>query len=89
MLAAADQRPAHLDRRQPVDVDVRDQVALEVQRQIGDVLRLAGDVAHAGRGDRDRLLRQHVVHDREVVHGEVPDHVDVVLEQPRFTRTES
>ena len=56
LAAAADQRAAHLHRRQPVHVDVGDQVALEEQRQIGDVLRLAGDVADAGRRDRDRLL---------------------------------
>ena len=41
-----------------------------------------GDVAEAGRRDRHRLRRQHVVHDRQVVHGQVPEHVDVVLEQP-------
>ena len=79
--AAADQRPPHLHRREPVHVDVRDQVVLELQVQVGDVLRLALDVADARRRHRDRLRRQQVVHDRQVVDGEVPQHADVVLEQ--------
>ncbi len=31
--------------------------------------------------DRDRLLSKHVIHDREVVHGKIPQHVDISLEQ--------
>ena len=35
------------------------------------------------------FVGQDVVHDRQVVDGEIPDHADVVLEQARLTRTES
>ena len=82
LAASADQCPPHLDRRQPVHVDMRDQVGGEEHGQIGDVLRLAGEVRQAGRRDRHRLLTgEDVVHDRQVVDGQVPDHVDIVLEE--------
>lgn len=39
------------------------------------------EVADPDRGDRGRFLGQEIIHDRKVVDRQVPDHVDVVLEQ--------
>src|SRR5262249_55984197 len=80
--APPDQGPAHLDRGQPVHVDVGDQVRLEEQGQGRGGRGWAGHVAQAGGRHRLGVWREHVIHDGQVVHGEVPDHVDVVLEEP-------
>jgi len=80
--AAAKERSTHLDRRQPVHVYMSDQGAVEEHRHIRDVLGLAWQVREPGRRDRDRTLRQHEVHDRQIMNGEIPQDVDVVLEQP-------
>ncbi len=34
------------------------------------------------RGDGDGLLRQDEIHDREIVDGQIPEHVDILLKQP-------
>lgn len=84
LVAAADQGAAHLDRRQPIDVDVGDQLAFEEERQIGDVLRLAEHMAHARRRNRHRPFLHNMVQDREIMHREVPDNADIVLEEPQI-----
>ena len=81
LLAAADQDLAHLHRRQPAHVDVRDRARVIEQRDVRQVLGRAREVIDAARRNRDRMLAQQVVEDREVVHGQVRDHVDVALEQ--------
>ena len=81
LVAAADQRVPHLDRRQPVDVEMRDHVAGEIdgdERHVGEVVQ----VAAAGRDHRIRFLDDQVIHDRQVVRGQVPQDADVVLKQP-------
>ena len=81
LLAAAEQDLAHLDRREPAHVDVRDGARIVEQRDVREVLRRAGEMVDAARRDRDRVFAEQVVEDREIVHGEVGDHVDVALEQ--------
>ena len=83
LAAAADQRAPHLDRREPVDVDVRDQAVVEEAGQVRDVLRPARRRAPCRSRDRRRPLRRAGVHDREVVDRQIPEHVDVALEQPQ------
>ncbi len=48
---------------------------------IRQVLRCTGEVIRAARRDGRRMFAQQVVEDREVVHRQVGDHVDVALEQ--------
>ena len=57
------------------------EVVFEEQVQIRDVFRLPGNVTDARCRDRDRLGGQDIVHDRQIVNGEIPDDADVVLEQ--------
>ena len=84
LAAAADQRSPDLHRRQPIDVDMGDQIALEEDVEIGDVFGLAHHMAHAGCRNRDRALRQDEVHDGNVVHREIPHDADVMLEEPEI-----
>jgi hypothetical protein len=60
---------------------VGDQRPLEEEGQVGDILGLTRQMGGPGGRDRDRYRWQDVVQDGEVVHGEIPDDVDVVLEQ--------
>ena len=80
LAAAANQRPPKLDRRQPVHVHVRDGRILEKERQVGHVLRLAADMSSASGRHRAWLDRHHVVHDREIMDRQIPNDVDVGLE---------
>ena len=41
-------------------------------------------MAESGGGDGAGTKGQHVIHDRQVVHREIPQHVDVVLEQAQI-----
>ncbi len=61
-----------------------DQIALEEDVEIGDVFGLALHMAHAGRRNRDRALRQDEVHDGNVVYCEIPHDADVMLEKPEI-----
>src|SRR5579883_796100 len=79
--AAADQRLANFDRREPVDVEVGDQRAVVKGGYVGDVFGGALHMTNAGGRNRDRELGQNVLHDREVMHGQIPDYVYVVLEE--------
>ena len=84
LLVAADQGLADLDRAEPVDVEMGDEsVALELDGDIGDVFESALEVDGAVGRDGHRLLVDDMVHDRKVVGGQVPDDVDVVLEEPQ------
>ena len=72
---------AHLDRAQPVDVEMGQQVVAKIERQIGDILDVVAGVAGAsspglspgpGRGDAAQS-RGHA--------GQVPHDIDVMLKQ--------
>ncbi len=77
---SADQGGANLHRGEPVHVQVGDQVIVELDRDVGQVL-VPAEVGAPHRRDPDRVPVEQVVHDRDVVGGEVPDHVQIVLEQ--------
>src|ERR1043166_5366094 len=79
--AAGDERAADFDGREPVEVEVGDQRVVEAELHVGDVLKARLDVATAGRHQRCGLAPDDVIHDGEVVRGQVPDDVHVVLEQ--------
>src|SRR6266853_96398 len=81
LVLAADERGPDLHGRQPVHVDVGDDVAREIDRDEPHV-GVAVQVASAGRDDRLGPLGNDVVHDRQIVRGQIPDHAHVVLEQP-------
>ena len=82
-LRAADHHLADLGRAEPVDVDVGDGAAGERHRQVAD--------ARLARAERIGTVRRHrlgvqaagkdEVEDRQVVGREVPEHVDVGLDQ--------
>ena len=60
---------------------MRDQAAVEVAGEVRDVRLVTGDVGRPCSCDRRRLAAEHVVHDREVVHRQVPQHVHIFLEE--------
>ncbi len=61
----------------------REQPIAKVQIQVGHVLDSAVAIRMAGpqRGEALGQPADQVVHDRQIVRGEVPDHVHIVLEQ--------
>src|SRR5712692_6281836 len=63
---------------------MRDKRPVEEQGEVGHVLGLTGEVTDACRRNRDGALWEHVVDDREVVHGEVPYNVYVMLKQAKI-----
>src|SRR6185369_8928138 len=79
-LFAPDQRGADFHRGKPVHVDMGYHVAREVDRQERDVDQIV-EVLFTRGNDSFRFLLDDVVHDREIMRGKVPNHVDVVLEQ--------
>src|SRR5205085_1225364 len=52
--------------------------------QVGDIDGMPGNMAGTGGGHRARLFAQQIVHDREIVDGKVPEHIDVVLEETKI-----
>ena len=81
LAAAANEDLPHLHRRKPVDADVCDAAASKEQRDMRHILGHVGNVADAGRGNGRWLFIQDVKDDRDVMDGQVPDHVHVVLEE--------
>src|SRR6185503_17871962 len=71
----------HFHRRQPVDVERRHHLVAVVNVYVGDVLDVGVGVRAAPCRDAARGVPDDVVDDRQVVRRQVPDHVDVVLEQ--------
>jgi len=58
-------------------------VAFELDRNVSDILEFAPEMDGAVGRDSDRLVGDDIVHDGQVVGGQVPDDVDVVLEKPQ------
>lgn len=81
LLTASDKRLADLDRGEPVNTDVRDTCTIEEQGDMGHVFRRADHVARSCRRNRNGLLIQDIMDDRNVVYRQIPDHIDVALEQ--------
>src|SRR5205085_10436908 len=79
--AAGDERAADFDGREPVEVEVGDERVVEAELDVGDVLQARLDVATARSHQARGPPPDDVVHDREVVRREVPDDVEVVLEE--------
>src|SRR5579883_1512559 len=79
-LFAAQEGRAHFYGREPIHADVADEIVRIIDRQIGDI-GVAVEVAFAGGDESLRLLADDVVHYREIVWREVPDHIHVVLKQ--------
>src|SRR5207248_884762 len=82
LLAATYDQVADLDRAEPVDVERRQETIAEVQVEVGHVLQLAPGVAGTERRQAQGQAPQQVVHNGQVVDGQVPEDIDVVLEQP-------
>ena len=80
LAVAADERPSDLDGREPIDVEMGDHAVREIARQEGHVFGLAGHVGHARGGYRLGAGTEDEVHDGQVVDGEIPEDVHVVLE---------
>src|SRR5690606_39354052 len=81
LAAAADERAPYLDLAEPVHVNTRDQFAAEEQVQIGDIFRLAGNLADAGGGNGNRPRVQHIVQDGQIMDRQIPQDGNVMLEQ--------
>ena len=80
LVLAADQRRPNFDRRQPVDVQVSDEVSREKHGNKRDV-RVTVQVFSARGHNALRSLKNDVVHDRQIMGSKVPHHIDVVLEK--------
>ena len=83
-LGAADDHLPDLGRAQPVDVHVGDRAARQRQREVADAGLAGAERVGAVRGDARRAqpAGQDEVEDRQVVRREVPEHVDVGLDEP-------
>ena len=79
-LIATDQRLAQFDRREPLAMYMRDSRS-EIEREISDARRLITDRVDRDGGYRNRLLRQNVIEDGEVVNRQIPKHVHIALEE--------
>ena len=62
---------------------MREDVVGKVDGQIRDVLELV-DVRSTGRHHEFRFLADEVVHDGQIMGGQIPEHVDIVLEQSQI-----
>ena len=82
-LLPADQRRSDLHRRQPIYVDVRDDVFRKIHRQIRHIFN-AVQMLFAGGHNRFWLSLNQVVHNRQIVGRKVPDNADVVLKQSQI-----
>ena len=60
---------------------MRDHFRGIVDRHVDDVRKIGVDVAIAGRLDMDRLLIENIAHDRKIVRREVPQYVQIRLEE--------
>src|ERR1700682_4246009 len=83
LLLTTDQCGADLHGGEPIDVYVSDDFLRKVDGDERHVLD-AVQMFLAGSYNSFRLLADHVVHDREIMWREVPDHVYVVLEQAQI-----
>src|SRR5207253_7437376 len=81
-LFAANQRGADLNRGQPVHIDVGNDLVGKVKSDESYVLETVEMGLPGGHNGLRGLLDQ-VIHDRQVMRSEVPDYIDVVLEQAK------
>src|SRR5688572_10157885 len=84
LLAADDRDAPHLAWVEPADVDVPDDVARERHVDERDVVHTGLNVGGAVRADADRVALQDVAEDGEVVRREIPDDVDVTVEEAQI-----
>src|SRR5262249_42633675 len=70
-------------RAEPVDVKRHQQALTVVQVQVSHVLNVVAGVAGADGRQAARQPAEQVIDDRQVVRGQVPENVDVLLEQPQ------
>src|ERR1039458_3679610 len=82
--AGANQRAPQLYRGQPVGVDMRDRAAFTNHVRWAMFSVPSGYVTETGRGDSAWPDRQRVVHNRQIMHCEIPQHVDVVLKESKI-----
>ena len=80
--ARADDRAANLRGGEPIHVEVGKRAASKFQRHVRDVLVFEVDVPGAQRGDRFHRTVEQIEHHGNVVGRQIPDHVDVALEDP-------
>src|ERR1700730_16745474 len=81
--AAPNERSANLHGSQPVEVEVGDHTAFEMGGNIGNVLEWTIEVLHARGGNRHRFGIAQVIHDGKIVWRQIPDHVDIALDQAK------
>ena len=81
--AKAGQPEAHFDAEliELVEMEMRDHVASEMCRNVGDIFEWAIKMLDTQRGDRNRRLFQKVIHDGKVMRSQIPDYVYVALDQ--------
>src|SRR5262249_24659241 len=79
--AAADDEVPHLDRAMPVDMKGSEQAVAEIQVEISDVLLVGPGMAASHGRHAARQTAQQKIDNGQIVRGQVPEHVDIVLHQ--------
>src|SRR5207302_9971327 len=82
--AAGDKRPANLDRRQPIEMKVRDKLVVKMHDQVSDVFDALFDMTTAERAQPHGLSADQVIHDGKIVRRQVPEHIYVALKQSQI-----
>src|SRR5262249_40997589 len=81
LFAAADDEVPHLDRAQPVDMKGSEQAVAEIQVEVSHVFLVGpGMTASHGRHAAGQAAQQKI-DNGQIVRGQVPEHVDIVLQQ--------
>src|SRR6476646_8881800 len=62
-------------------MDVSDHALGEEHGDVSDIFMTPRYVTDAGCGDRAGPLGEQIVHDGQVVHGQIPDDIHILLEQ--------
>src|ERR1022692_4193782 len=81
-LFPADQCGPHFYRREPVDVDMGDDVIREVERDISHIF-MTVQVSLPGSDDGLRIRFDEVIHDGQIMRRKIPQHIHIVLEKPQ------
>ena len=80
-LLTANEGCSYFHGRKPVDVDVRDNVFGIIKGEIGNVFHVTAEMSGAGGNNSLRFLADDIIHDGDIMRSQIPDDINVMLEQ--------